>query len=91
MGAARGNLDQWGLQWEIMTMSDAAAGWVAQHRDQGHHPYPNPTPENPERWECKCDPDAAWIAVWRILTKEQIQQKFAHLRAGTSNEDTTTR
>jgi hypothetical protein len=57
-----------------------AAEWVATHRDQGHHPYPNPTPENPERWECKCDPDAGWVAVWRILTPEQIAQKFAHLR-----------
>jgi hypothetical protein len=27
----------------------------------------------------QCDPDAVWTAVWRILTLEQIRQKFAHL------------
>ena len=46
---------------------------------QGHEPYAAPTRENPERWECKCDPDVVWTAVWRILTLEQISQKFAHL------------
>ncbi len=53
--------------------------WVAQHRCQGHNPHPAPTNENPERWECKCDPEAVWTAVWRILTPEQVRQKFAHL------------
>lgn len=53
--------------------------WVAQHRCQGHHPHPAPTNENRERWECKCDPEAVWTAVWRILTPEQVRQKFAHL------------
>jgi len=55
-------------------LNPAAAGWIAQHRDLGHHPYPNPTSENPERWDCECH------ALWRILTPEQIRQKFAHLR-----------
>ena len=53
--------------------------WVERHRRDGHHLYPAPTAENPERWECKCDPDAPWTAVWRILTLEQIGRKFAHL------------
>jgi len=54
--------------------------WAERHRLEGHHPYPAPTDENPERWECDC-PDTPWIAVWRILTPEQIRQKFAHLGA----------
>jgi hypothetical protein len=54
--------------------------WIDRHRDLGHDPYAAPTRENPERWECKCDPDAVWTAVWRILTPEQVRQKFAHLR-----------
>jgi hypothetical protein len=53
--------------------------WVGHHRCQRHNPHPAPTNENPERWECKCDPDAVWTAVWRILTPEQIRKKFAHL------------
>jgi hypothetical protein len=53
--------------------------WAAHHRGQGHNPHPAPTRENPERWECKCDPDAVWTAVWRILTPAQVRQKFAHL------------
>jgi hypothetical protein len=65
---------------EPQPISDLAAGWVAQHRDQGHHPYPAPDAENPERWECRCDPDAVWVAVWRILTPRQVERKFAHLR-----------
>ena len=55
--------------------------WAERHRLEGHHPHPAPTKENPEQWECKCDPDAPWTAVWRILTAEQIRQKFAHLGA----------
>jgi hypothetical protein len=55
--------------------------WAQRHRDEGHRPYPAPTPENPEKWECKCDPDADCVAVWRILTPEQIRMKFAHLGA----------
>ena len=54
-------------------------GIVAHHRCLGHNPHPAPTIENPERWECKCDPEAVWTAVWRILTPEQVRQKFAHL------------
>lgn len=50
---------------------------MERHRRKGHHPYPAPTKENPERWECKCDPDAKWTAVWRILTAEQIGQRFS--------------
>jgi hypothetical protein len=53
--------------------------WAERHRRDGHQPHPAPTAENPERWECKCDPDAAWTAVWRILTPAQVRQKFAHL------------
>jgi hypothetical protein len=53
--------------------------WIADHRQQGHEPYAAPTRENPERWECKCDPYAVSAAVWRILTPEQTMQKFAHL------------
>jgi len=55
--------------------------WAERHRRDGHHPHPAPTAENPERGECKCDPDAAWTAVWRILTVEQIGRKFAHLKS----------
>ena len=56
--------------------------WITEHRHQGHHPYPAPTRENPECWECKCDQDAVWTAVWRRLTPTQIAAKFAHLRRG---------
>ena len=49
--------------------------WVQRHRDAGHHPYAAPTAENPERWDCDCG------GIWRILTQEQIRQKFAHLGA----------
>ena len=60
-------------------------GWIAQHRDQGHHPYPAPTRENPERWECKCDPEANWTAIWRILTIERgFREKFATSSASSS-------
>jgi hypothetical protein len=62
------------------TMEQAREQWIAHHREHGHEPYAAPTKENPERWECKCDPDAVWTAVWRILTMEQTRQKFAHLR-----------
>jgi hypothetical protein len=63
--------------------------WAERHRRDGHHPYPAPTAENPERWECKCDPDAAWTAVWRILTLAQIRQKFAHLSSRPGEKDAT--
>lgn len=62
------------------TMEQMRERWIASHRQQGHEPYAAPIPENPERWECKCDPDAVWTAVWRILTPGQVRQKFAHLR-----------
>lgn len=55
--------------------------WVKKHRQQGHSPYPSPTDKNPERWLCQCEPGAPWRAVWRILTLEQIEQKYAHLGA----------
>jgi hypothetical protein len=51
--------------------------WIEGHRQKGHHPYPAPTKENPEKWECKCDPDAPWVSVWRILTAEQSRHKWA--------------
>lgn len=54
--------------------------WIKHHLEQGHQPYAAPNCENPEQVECKCDPDAPWTAVWRILTPEQIRLKFAHLR-----------
>ena len=53
--------------------------WIAAHQALGHDPHPAPTRENPEMWECKCDPDAVWTAIWRILTPKQVRQKFAHL------------
>ena len=55
--------------------------WAERHRLEGHHPHPAPTKENPEQWECKCDPDAPWTTVWRILTLEQTERKFRHLGA----------
>ena len=61
------------------TMEQKREQWIVHHRQQGHEPYAAPSKENPERWECKCDPDAGWTAIWRILTIRQIQQKFAHL------------
>ena len=48
--------------------------WAERHRRAGHHPHPAPTTENPERWDCDCG------GLWRILTVEQIRQKFAHLK-----------
>ena len=54
---------------------------AAHHRGQGHNPHPAPTRENPERWECKCDPDSVRTAVWRIVTPAQVRQKFVHLRS----------
>jgi len=59
---------------------NSVEAWADRHRRDGHHPHPAPTTENPEQWECKCDPDANWTAVWRILTRDQIRQKFAHLK-----------
>ena len=48
--------------------------WAERHRRAGHHPLPTPTTDNPERWDCECG------GLWRILTPEQIRQKFAHLK-----------
>jgi hypothetical protein len=45
----------------------------------GPQPAPRADHREPEPWECKCDPEAVWTAVWRILTPEQVRQKFAHL------------
>ena len=55
--------------------------WAERHRLEGHHPYPAPTAREPgEDGECKCDPDAPWVSVWRILTPDQIQPEvIAHL------------
>jgi hypothetical protein len=50
--------------------------WVERHRIEGHYPHAAPTKENPERWDCECG------YIWRILTVEQLRQKFAHLRKG---------
>ncbi len=68
--------------WIVSPRADpySVEAWAQRHRRDGHHPHPAPTAENPERWECKCDPDTPWTAVWRILTVEQIGRKFAHLR-----------
>lgn len=60
--------------------------WAEKHRRRGHHPYPSPTAENPERWLCEC-PDAAGTAVWRILTPGQIRQKFAHMRGAAETRE----
>lgn len=70
------------------TMEQMRERWIAHHRAQGHEPYAARTRENPERWECKCDPDAVWTAVWRILTPEQVRQKFAHLRSSARRAET---
>ncbi len=52
--------------------------WIEGHLLKGHHPYPAPTKENPEQWECKCYPDRAdVVSVWRILTAEQSRHKWA--------------
>lgn len=48
--------------------------WIERHRLEGHQPYAAPTPENPDRWECKCDPDAAWVAVCRTLTPRALSE-----------------
>jgi hypothetical protein len=48
--------------------------WVERHRLAGHYPHSAPTKENPERWDCECG------YIWRILTVEQLRQKFAHLK-----------
>jgi hypothetical protein len=50
--------------------------WAERHRREGHHPYPAPTKENPERWECKCDPEWVGFSVWRILTERQEREKW---------------
>ena len=34
-----------------------------------HRPH-----ENPERWDCECG------GVWRILSLQQVEKKFAHLK-----------
>jgi len=51
------------------------AEWIAHHRDLGHHPEHSTTPENPDLVCCNCG------GIWRILTQDQIRQKFAHLGA----------
>ena len=75
MSAERG----WIIEPEPRRPDHQTEVWAERHRAMGHDPHPAPTPENPERWECKCDPDAAWIAVCRTLTVEQTRQTFAHL------------
>ncbi|OSC32297.1 hypothetical protein B8W69_00430 [Mycobacterium vulneris] len=85
MSAVRGWIDQ-----PSSTMEQVREQWIASHREQGHEPYAAPTQENPERWECKCDPAAVWTAVWRILTPPQIRQKFAHLRRKGRNKAAAT-
>lgn len=59
----------------IMTVEE----WAENHRGMGHHPFPSPTEENPERWLCECNTDRGITAVWRILTHEQIARKYSHL------------
>lgn len=75
MNAVRGSIGK-----PLSPMEQMRERWIVSHSERGHEPYAAPTPENPERWECKCDPDAVWTAVWRILTPAQVRQKFAHLR-----------
>jgi hypothetical protein len=58
---------------------DLRQQWIDRHRDVGHEPYAAPSRENPERWECDC-PETSGIAVWRILTAEQLRQRYSHLR-----------
>ena len=52
--------------------------WAERHRRAGHHPQFAPTSENPDRWDCNCG------GLWRILTLEQVRQKFAHSKRGLS-------
>ncbi|WP_148305414.1 hypothetical protein [Mycobacterium asiaticum] len=52
---------------EAMKREQWREHWVADHHQRGHEPYAAPTKENPEQWECTCDPDAVWVAVWRVL------------------------
>jgi hypothetical protein len=47
--------------------------WAEDHRRHGHHPHPAPTAES-GTVDCACG------ALWRILTLEQIEKKFAHLK-----------
>ena len=53
-----------------MSIEAARQGWIENHREMGHHPYPAPTTENPERWDCECG------YIWRILTEKQTRQKW---------------
>ena len=50
--------------------------WAERHHHAGHQRQPTPTNENPERWDCDCG------GLWRILTPEQVRQKFAHVKPG---------
>ena len=59
---------------EPQPQKHSVEAWAERHRRAGHHPQPTPTTENPERWDCECG------GLWRILTPEQIRQKFAHLK-----------
>ena len=48
--------------------------WSENHRRRGHHPHPAPTAENADRFYCDCG------GLWRILTPQQVEKKFAHLK-----------
>lgn len=52
------------------TNPNGVEAWVQRHRDEGHHPHPAPTTENPERWDCECG------HIWRILTEKQTRRKW---------------
>ena len=56
----------------IVTMT--VQEWAEDHHHQGHYPHPAPTAENPTRWNCDCG------GVWRILTLQLVEKKFAHLK-----------
>jgi hypothetical protein len=61
-------------------MSAALEGWLAQHRALGHQVVrvergdPRHTRSAESEGQCDCH------GIWRILTVEQIQQKYAHLK-----------
>ena len=67
---------------EPMSYRNGPEVWIQHHRDQGHEPYAAPTDENPEKWECKCDPDAPGVSVWRTLTVEQTRIKHERMYGG---------
>jgi ABC-type xylose transport system substrate-binding protein len=72
---------------EPQPVSDLAASWVAQHRNQGHRPYPAPAPENPERWDCDCG--YIWRSNTYLACTTYVDGVVAANDAGTAGMATT--